>query len=98
MRRYSAETRPFNPFHQDRFRVTVNVALSADEDHGGGTLLGVYGGQVYRIRRGEGEATVHSSALVHGVTAMTSGVRYSLILFFSTRPRPRPRPPIPPRA
>ena len=35
VRRYSAETRPFNPFHQDRFRVTVNIALSADDQHGG---------------------------------------------------------------
>merc|ERR1712217_742537 len=31
---------------------------------------------------GEGEATVHSSSLLHAVTMMTGGVRYSLIMFF----------------
>ena len=51
-------------------------------DHGGGRLLAVYGGRVHVIERPEGEATVHSSDLFHAVTAMTRGVRYSLILFF----------------
>jgi hypothetical protein len=88
IRRYSADTRPFNPFHQDRFRLTINVALSSDEDHGGGRLLGVYDGEVRAIEREAGEATVHSSELVHAVTNMTHGVRYSLIIFISTRPRP----------
>lgn len=82
VRRYSAGTRPWNAFHQDKARVTVNVAVSADAGHGGGRLLGVYGGEVHTIERGEGEATVHSSDLFHAVTRMCHGVRYSLILFF----------------
>ena len=28
IRRYSVDTRPWNPFHQDSYRLTVNVALS----------------------------------------------------------------------
>ena len=91
VRRYSHDTRPYNPFHQDRFALTINVALSADDDHGGGCLLGVWNGQIARIERAEGEATMHSSELVHAVTMMTHGVRYSLILFLSTRPRPAKR-------
>ena len=91
VRRYSNSTRPFHPLHQDRFRLTVNVALSSDADHGGGRLLGVCNQQVLRFEREEGEAIIHSSELIHGVTKMTSGVRYSLILFFSTRPRPKPK-------
>ena len=47
-----------------------------------GTLLGVYDGQVRRLLREEGEATVHSSKLLQAVTQMTGGTRYSLILFF----------------
>ena len=38
---------------------------------------------MHSIRRAEGEATVHSSSLLHGVTRMRSGVRYSLIMFFA---------------
>ena len=87
IRRYSADTRPFNPFHQDSSRITVNVALSDDAAHVGGRLLGVYGGKVHTIERTEGTATVHSSELLHAVTSMTSGARYSLILFFDPLPR-----------
>ena len=82
VRRYSADTRPFNSFHQDRSRITVNVAVSSDRAHIGGRLLGVYGGRVHTIEREEGEATVHSSDLFHAVTSMSCGTRYSLILFF----------------
>ena len=82
VRRYSADTRPWNAFHQDKARITVNVAVSSDADHSGGRLLGVYAGRIHTIEREEGEATVHSSDLFHGVTRMTAGVRYSLILFF----------------
>lgn len=84
VRRYSRDTRPWNPFHQDGFRLTVNVALSADAAHSGGRLIGVYDNKVHRMERTEGEATVHSSDLVHAVSSMSgNGVRYSLILFFS---------------
>lgn len=35
------------------------------------------------LERGEGEATVHPSELLHGVTRMRGGgVRYSLIVFY----------------
>ena len=40
--------------------------------------------QVHEIPRAEGDATVHSSALLHGVTRMRRGTRYSMIMFFST--------------
>ena len=87
VRVYSGATRPWNPFHVDAYRVTVNVALSPDAQHGGGRLLGVHSGRIHTLERGLGEATVHSSELLHGVTRMTHGTRYSLILFFDPRPR-----------
>ena len=86
-RRYVADTsgteQPLTSFHFDSAAVTVNVALSDDADVTGGKLLGVFGGRVQHIERSEGEASVHSSSLLHGVSRMHSGVRYSLILFFS---------------
>jgi len=53
-------------------------------DGSSGALLGVYGGAVRAIRRCEGDATVHSSKLLHGVAATRGAgrVRYSLIAFF----------------
>ena len=88
-RRYCADTsgheQPLTSLHFDSAALTVNVALSSDADVDGGRLLGVYDGKVHNIERGEGDATVHSSALLHGVTRMRRGVRYSLILFFAIR-------------
>jgi hypothetical protein len=85
VRRYSTDTRPWIPFHTDAYEITVNVALSADNGHGGGRLLGAHGGKICALERAEGDATVHSSKLLHGVSAMTRGVRYSLIVFSDRR-------------
>eukprot|EP00966_Prymnesium_polylepis_P158154 3655517-Prymnesium_polylepis.2 len=85
-RRYSPDThhdeQPFTSFHFDAARVTINVAISGDDAVDGGRLLGVFDNAVQTITRSEGEATVHSSSLLHGVSMMRGGVRYSLIMFF----------------
>ena len=69
--------------HPDSAAITVNVALSDDAEHTGGRLVGLYDGRIQTLERAEGEAVVHTSALIHGVTRMSEGVRYSLILFFT---------------
>ena len=87
IRRYAADERPFITFHPDAYQVTVNIALSADADHGGGRLLGLFNGKVQALVRPEGGATIHSSQLLHAVSRMTDGIRYSLIAFFDRAPR-----------
>ena len=82
VRRYCRETRPMINFHRDTCAVTVNVALAADEAHTGGRLLAILDDGLHEIRREEGEATVHPSDVLHAVTAVREGVRYSLLLFF----------------
>lgn len=87
-RRYSADTvhddQPLTSFHFDSAAVTVNVAICDDETlAGGGRLLGLVDGSVKALLRAEGEATVHSSSLLHGVSRIHTGVRFSLILFFA---------------
>lgn len=85
-RRYMADARgqeqPLTSFHFDSAAVTVNVALSDDDAVSGGRLLGVFGGAVQCIERQAGDASVHSSSLLHGVSRIRSGTRYSLICFF----------------
>ena len=80
-RRYTPFERPWCPFHHDVSLCTVNIALSDDASHRGGRLLAVFDGRVHALERSEGGATVHPSSLLHGVSRMTDGVRYSLILF-----------------
>ncbi len=82
-RKYTAAGRPWFGLHQDEAALTVNVALSDDRQTTGGRLVGLFGGGVQEVVREEGEATVHSSSLVHGVTRVTAGVRYSLIMFWA---------------
>jgi predicted 2-oxoglutarate/Fe(II)-dependent dioxygenase YbiX len=86
LRRYSADTagdQLLTSFHADSAALTVNVALTSDEAVEGGRLLGVYDGAIRVITRAEGDATAHSSALLHGVTRMHKGTRYSMIMFFA---------------
>ena len=60
----------------------MNVALGDDGSFEGGHLLVLSDGAVRRVARAEGEATAHTSSLLHAVTMLTKGVRYSLIIFF----------------
>ena len=82
VRRYKREERPFIGFHCDQAAFTCNVALADDALHEGGRLVCVADGELQEIARQEGEATVHPSALLHAVSAMQRGIRYSMILFF----------------
>ena len=84
IRRYTGCGRPWLQFHQDRSPLTVNVALSTDGEHEqGGRLLGLFDGAVHAIHRGEGDAVVHRSTLLHGVSCICGDrIRYSLIVFF----------------
>ena len=88
--RYSADTlnseQPLTSFHFDSATITVNIALTSDSDISGGRLLGLFGGAVQVITREEGEASIHSASLLHGVTRVCEGVRYSLIMFFTPGP------------
>ena len=82
VRRYTAATRPWFAFHTDTAQLTANIALSASTEHEGGELLALLEGTVQRLGRSEGEATVHPSSLLHGVSRIRGGVRYSLIVFY----------------
>lgn len=69
-------------FHFDRASLTMNIALSSDDEHGGGALLAIVDQRLRRCERQEGTATVHASTLLHAVTRMVHGERYALILFY----------------
>ena len=80
VRKYESRGRPGIPFHNDAADRTCNVALGPNRD---ASLLVVCGGAVRSVDRAPGDATLHSSALLHGVAATPPGApRYTLILFF----------------
>ena len=84
VRRYALGTRPWFTFHRDKGPLTVNVALASDTGHEGGRLLALVDGEVRAVERAEGEALIHPASLLHGVSSMRGGARYSLIVFFRT--------------
>ena len=82
VRMYRTSMRPWMPFHRDGNHWTVNVALNSDEDFVGGRLMALHNRELQIIGRGEGDATCHRGSVFHAVSAMRSGTRYSMILFF----------------
>ena len=64
-------------FHRDMPRVVLNVALNAD--FLGGRLLLAHGARIVEPARRVGSGIAHDNAVVHGVTRITAGVRYSLL-------------------
>ena len=66
--------------------VTGLLCVSDDAAVEGGDLLGLYAGAVRSISRAAGEATVHRSSLLHAVSRVQRGSRYSLIMFFTPDP------------
>jgi len=82
LRRYEPDARPWMPFHLDQNAFTVNVALNSDSEFEGGRLLALYSNQIEIIPRNEGDVTCHRGSVVHGVSCITQGCRYSMILFF----------------
>ena len=67
-------------FHTDFSRRTMQVPLNDEGDYDGGRLVFVTDQGLEMPSRPAGSATIHTSGVVHGVTALRRGVRYSLYL------------------
>jgi hypothetical protein len=57
--------------------LTLNISLSQRGAYEGGVLYCVAGGGVQALDRDEGDATIHNSTLLHGVSRLEAGVRES---------------------
>eukprot|EP00798_Chlamydomonas_sp_ICE-L_P003941 gene3941-14018_t len=70
------------PFHLDEAELTMQVALNSPDDYTGGDLVFLLPDAASALvpSRCPGSATVHNNSVVHGVTRMQAGVRYSLFL------------------
>lgn len=65
-------------FHTDYARRTMQIILSDESDYSGCDLVFATGQGFQQPRRKAGTATIHDYTVLHGVTEMKSGVRYSL--------------------
>jgi len=79
LRRVEAHGELIN-LHLDHSKKTMQVALNGDHEYVGGRLAYVTSKGLTIPSRTRGCATVHDNRIVHGVTRLESGVRYSLFL------------------
>lgn len=68
------------PFHVDYSRRTMQVALNEEGEYDGGQVVFCTSGGFVVAPRPAGSYSVHTNHIVHGVTALTRGVRYSMFL------------------
>ena len=65
---------------------TLQVPLNGDDEYEGGRLVfATDDGRLQYPKRPAGSVTVHGGGVVHGVTALRRGVRYSLFLLHETK-------------
>eukprot|EP01044_Picomonas_judraskeda_P008106 COSAG03_NODE_905_length_5401_cov_2.949830_3_plen_866_part_00 len=67
-------------FHTDFSSRTMHVALNDEAEYEGGRLVFATASGFEQPPRPAGSAVIHSDRVVHGVTVLRSGVRYSLFL------------------
>ena len=69
-------------FHRDGGYATktAQLTLNDDAEYGGGRLLFFHHGKLIEPKRPAGYLTIHSASVMHAVTRVTDGVRYSLFV------------------
>jgi predicted 2-oxoglutarate/Fe(II)-dependent dioxygenase YbiX len=83
--RYDSADRGFYNWHTDfaglkpRRKISVSIQLSRGEDYEGGDLELMYGEQPQRMDRRRGAFIAFPSFLLHRVTPVTRGTRWSLV-------------------
>merc|ERR1712048_1187917 len=73
------------PFHKDVPRQVLQVPLNSPDEYLGGRIVYVTNKGFESPARVAGSATIHDDSMIHGVTRMESGTRYSLFAVRSQR-------------
>lgn len=84
LRRVRGGSREVINFHTDHAMRTMQIALNDEREYCGGHVTYATASGFQQATRSPGFATIHDNTVVHGVTEITTGVRYSL--FFLTLP------------
>mmetsp|Transcript_18222 Transcript_18222/g.58219 ORF Transcript_18222/g.58219 Transcript_18222/m.58219 type:complete len:150 (-) Transcript_18222:202-651(-) len=76
----SGQDAPHINFHRDVTSRTMQVALNPESEYEGGRVIYCTAEGLKAAPREPGTASVHGADVLHGVTALTRGVRFSLFL------------------
>ena len=58
----------------------MKIALNDTSDYKGGDLIYLTDGKVHRPEQVKGSITIHNNDIIHGVTPIVKGERYSLFI------------------
>ena len=89
LRRVEAADGRWINFHTDNLSpCTMQIPLNDESEYDGGRLVFATKQGLMTPSRNAGSATIHDDSILHGVTAHTRGVRYSLFLLHMEKERP----------
>jgi predicted 2-oxoglutarate/Fe(II)-dependent dioxygenase YbiX len=87
--RYDSDDRGFYNWHTDfaqvapNRKISISVQLSQPEDYEGGDLELFFGKEPYKTERARGTLIAFPSFVLHRVTPVTRGTRWSLVAWIS---------------
>ena len=61
----------------------MKIALNDTSDYKGGDLIYLTDGKVHRPEQVKGSITIHNNDIIHGVTPIVKGERYSLFVLYT---------------
>ena len=67
-------------FHKDHSKRTMKIALNDPSEFVGGDLVYLTEGLIHKPEQIKGSTTIHNNDIIHGVTPIISGIRYSLFI------------------
>jgi hypothetical protein len=70
-------------FHKDYSKRTMKIALNETSEYKGGDLIYLTDGKVHRPEQLQGSVTIHNNDIIHGVTPIVKGERYSLFVLYT---------------
>ena len=68
------------PFHLDHSQKTLQVPLNSENEYEGGRVIYLFKDTFEIPKRTPGTCCIHTDNIIHGVTPITKGIRYSLFL------------------
>lgn len=67
-------------FHKDYSSRTMKIPLNDAHEYNGGDLIYLTDGKIHKPEQLKGSVTIHNNDIIHGVTPIVNGTRYSLFI------------------
>lgn len=79
LRRVNADN-SYIDFHKDYAKKTLKIPLNSHREYKGGDLIYLSDGLIHIPKQNLGSMTIHDNSIIHGVSPITEGARYSLFI------------------